>query len=535
MPLEPRQRLNRYLATSPLRHAPFRTFYFGAVGTALGFTLQTTLAAWLMATLTTSTFMVALVQTASTLPSLLFGLFAGTMADIVDRKRLVLFASAALLTATAALGVLEIAEVVGPYSLLFATFVIGCAFTFYMPAQQASVNVFVSREELNKALALGAVAFSVARAVGPAAGGTVATLFGSGIAMLLGAFFFSWMQLASRLWPNRERVLPGVPETLMSGAMSGLRFARHSPAHRAIIVRNLSFAVCASGLWALLPVIARDQLSMGAGGFGLLSAAFGIGAVISALSVPRQLQKRSLAEVVGYGVGLWVLSIVVIAWTVWTWLAVLGAVGAGAAWMGTLSSLSAGTQSSAPSWVRARAVAMNLVAVQASIALGSAIWGALASVTSTSVSLTISAAVLVVLHLWNQRFHVEMGSEADVMHGVNLPELTIDQKPLPDDGPVLIQIEYQIDAKSHDEFYHAIHDMERIRRRNGATSWRVFRELSGEGRFVERFIIESWAEYERLRTRLTIADRNVQARVEELQVKGVPIRIVRYLGVAPPY
>ena len=129
-------------------------------------------------------------------------------------------------------------------------------------------------------------------------------------------------------------MLPGVPETLMSGAMSGLRFARHSPAHRAIIVRNLSFAVCASGLWALLPVIARDQLSMGAGGFGLLSAAFGIGAVISALSVPRQLQKRSLAEVVGYGVGLWVLSIVVIAWTVWTWLAVLGAVGAGAAWMG---------------------------------------------------------------------------------------------------------------------------------------------------------------------------------------------------------
>ena len=128
-----------------------------------------------------------------------------------------------------------------------------------------------------------------------------------------------------------------------------------------------------------------------------------------------------------------------------------------------------------------------------------------------------------------------MGSEADVVHGVNLPELTIDQKPLPDDGPVLIQIEYQIDAKSHDEFYHAIHDMERIRRRNGATSWRVFRELSGEGRFVERFIIESWAEYERLRTRLTIADRNVQARVEELQVKGVPIRIVRYLGVAPPY
>ncbi len=532
--LAPRAYLDRYLATSPLRHGAFRLFYVGAVGTALGITLQATLASWLMATLTQSALMVALVQTANTLPALLFGLFAGTLADIVDRKRLVMVASAALVAGSALLGLLEIANLVGPISLLLATFVIGCAFTFYMPAQQASVNGFVAREDLNKALALGAVAFSIARALGPALGGTMATWFGSGSALLMGAFFFSWMLLATRSWRNRERPLPGIPETLMSGALIGLRYARHSPAIRAIIIRNLSFAVCASAFWALLPVIARDQLLLGAGGFGLLSAAFGIGAVVSALSVPRQLQQRPLATIVGFGVFLWVVSVLVLAWSRWTWLAVLGSLGAGAAWMGVLSSLSAGTQSSAPAWVRARAVAMNLVAVQASLAIGSVIWGVLATLTDTRIALSASAAALVLLHVLNQRIHVAMGKEADVVAGLEYPELAISEKPMPDDGPVLIQIEYQIHKKSIDEFFHAIHAMERIRRRNGATSWRVFRDLSSDRIFVERFIIASWAEYVRLRTRMTVAERTVQERVEELQLPDVPIRIVRYLGIDAP-
>ncbi len=529
--LNVRAHLTRYFAHSPLRHAPFRLFYFGAIGTALGLTMQATLAAWLMATLTTSALMVALVQTANTLPSLLFGLFAGTLADIVERKRLITFASVALVAVTALLGLLEIAELVGPVSLLIATFIIGCAFTFYMPAQQASINGFVAREELGKALALGAVAFSVARALGPALGGSMATWFSSGSALLLAAFFFSWMLLATRRWDNRERPLPGIPETLVSGALSGLRFARHSSAMRAIIVHNLCFALCASGFLALLPVIARDQLGLGAGGFGALSAAFGIGAVASALSVPTQLQRRPLSAVVQYGVLLWAVSVLLITWTHWTALAVLGSVGAGAAWMGVLSSLSAATQSCAPAWVRARAVAMNLVAVQASIAAGSALWGALAALTDIRISLSASVAVLMLLQLWNQRFRIAMGSEADVVAGPKFPDLAIESNPMPDDGPVLIQIEYRIHPKSTDEFHHAIHQMEPIRRRNGATSWRVFRDLSGDGRFVERFIIASWAEYVRLRTRMTITDRAMQARVEELQLPEVPVQVVRYIGL----
>src|ERR1700694_1642487 len=229
------------LASSPLRHRPFRLFYLGSIGTALGYTMQATIAAWLMATLTPSPFMVALVQSASTAPTLLFGLIAGTLADLVDRRRIILTTQVLLLCATAILGVASLAGIIGPASLLVLTFTVGLGFTFYLPAQQASINELVGRTELPRAVALGAVAFNVARAVGPALAGAIAAWLSSGSALLASSIFFILMIVAARGLKRRESALPGVPETLLSGVLSGLRFARHSSAMRALILRNLSF------------------------------------------------------------------------------------------------------------------------------------------------------------------------------------------------------------------------------------------------------------------------------------------------------
>jgi MFS family permease len=525
--------LSSALGSSPLRHAPFRVFYLGSIGAALGYTMQATVAAWLMATLTPSALMVALVQTASTAPSILFGLIAGSLADIVDRRRVILVTQLVLLGATAVLGVATLAGWTGPPMLLAFTFLIGAGFTFYMPAQQASINEFVSRVELPRAVALGAVAFNVARAVGPALAGAIAAWLGSGSALVASSLFFVLMIVAVRRWARRETALPGVPETLFSGVLSGLRYARHSIAMRSLIIRNLIFSICASALWALLPVIARDQLGLGAGGYGMLSGAFGIGAVAGALTIARQMQRFSLNNVVTFGILLWAGAVVLIAASSYTALALAGAMGAGAAWVCVLASLSAGTQSSAPAWVRARAVAMNLVAVQASLALGSVVWGALASATDTRVALAASVATMLTLHLLNRRVQVRMGTEADVTPGVHLPDLGIAVEPEPDDGPVLIQVEYHIAPENREAFLKAIQAVEAARRRNGAISWRVFRNLGEEGVFVERFIVESWAEFSRLRTRMTVADRSLQERVAELQREGTETRISRLIGIGP--
>jgi len=525
------KRFSSVFQSSPLRHAPFRLFYFGSIGTALGYTMQATVAAWLMATLTPSPIMVALVQTASTAPTLLFGLLAGTLADIVHRRKIIGATQVVLLSATAILGAATIAEIIGPWALLALTFLVGVGFTFYMPAQQASVNEFVSRAELPRAIALGAVAFNVARAFGPALAGAIAAWLGSGSAFLASALFFIVMIVAVRGWKHGEPALPGVPETLLSGVQSGLRFTRHSAAMRSLIIRNLSFSVCASAFWALLPVVARDQLGLGAGGYGLLSAGFGSGAVAGALAIPGQLQRRSLNAIVTSGVLLWTFSVLLIAATGYTVIALVGACGAGVAWVSVLASLSAGTQSTAPAWVRARSVSMNLVATQTSLALGSALWGVLAAASGTRIALATSAGFMAMMYALNRRVRVEMGTEADITPGLQLPDLAIAVEPLPDDGPVLIQLEFRIDPEQREAFLRAIHASEPTRRRNGAVSWRVFRDLGEEGRFVERFIIASWAEFVRLRTRMTQADRKLQERVEEFQRPGVPIRISRLIGV----
>ena len=259
-------RLRQFLQSSPLRDPTYRLFYLGSIGAALGYTMQATISSWLMATLTPSALMVALVQTASTLPTLLFGLIAGAMSDIVERRRVIFVTQVMMLSSITMLGVASLLGLIGPALLLTLTFLVGCAFTFYLPAQQASVNEFVSREELPSAIALSAVAFNVARAVGPALAGAIATALGSGSALLAGASFCTVMIVAARRWKPVEHRLPGVPERLFTGVRSGVRFAWHSDAMRALLVRCLSFSVCASAFWALLPVIARDLPGLGAGG-----------------------------------------------------------------------------------------------------------------------------------------------------------------------------------------------------------------------------------------------------------------------------
>jgi MFS family permease len=523
--------LSEVFASSPLRHGRFRAFYFASIGVALGYTMQSTMAAWLMATMTPSALMVALVQTASTAPTILFGLLAGTLSDLIERRRVLLATQVLFLVGTVTLGITALTDVIAPSGLLFLTFVIGVSFTFYMPAQQASINELVERMEVPQAVALGAVAMNVSRALGPALAGALAAWIGSGSSFLASAVCFVGMIFVVRKWPAQPPALPGVPESIFSGIRSGVRYARHSAPLRAIILRNLTFSLFASSLWALLPVIARDQLGLGAGGFGLLFGSFGTGAVLGALYLPSQLRKRSLQRMVVAACLLWVIAATLVAATNNTAVAMVGAFGAGASWVGVYASLGAGTQSAVPAWVRARAVGITFLAVQASLAVGSVVWGALASWQGTRVTLLTAAALFLVVLGAVRHVRVRLGGEKDILPGAELPGMGLAEEPEPDDGPVLIQVEYRILQENREAFLRAIRAIGPVRRRNGAESWRVFRDLAEEGLFVERYILGSWAEYVRLRSRMTMADRNLTEEVQRYQRSDMPLRVKRFLGV----
>ena len=523
----------RLFGSTLLRRVRFRRFYLGSTGTALGVTMQATVAAWLMTTLTPSVFMVALVQTANTVPSLLFGFMAGALADIVDRRRVVLVAQAVLFLSTLILAIATLVGVINPPAVLVLSFLIGAGFTFYIPAQQSLLNDLVPRTELPSAVALISVSFNAARAAGPALAGALAGLLGLGYALLLAAASFSAMLFSLRDWPAARYVATGIPETIVSGVRSGLRYTRHSPTLRALVIRNLTFSSCASALWALFPVIAREQLGLGASGFGLLFGCFGAGAIVGSLNLPRLLRRISLNTLVNTGVLIWVVGTLLIATVPILAVAVAGTFAAGFAWVSVHASLSAGTQTSAPAWVRARAVSMSWVALQTSLALGSVAWGALASVSGTRVALATSAGVALLLMVLNRRVRVTLGHESEVTAGSSLPDLTVAGEPMPDDGPVLIQVEYRIAPSNRDAFLNAIHALEPIRRRNGASNWLVFRDLEDDEHFIERFVVESWAEYTRLRARRTVSDEEIQACVQQLQTGDAEVRISRFIRVGP--
>ncbi len=366
------------LQNSPLRHPGFRMFYFGSVGVALGYTMQATVAAWLMATLTPSALMVALVQTASNLPFLLFGLAAGALADIFDRRRIVLITQLVLVSATVVLGLVTLSGHITPAALLALTFVIGSGFAFYMPAQQASINDLVGRAELPRAVALGAVAFNVARAAGPALAGAIAAWLSTGSALLMSAPGFVVMIAAVRRWKRAagharhsgDAVLrhPGraaLHAALAAAARAGR--AQHELRH----LRERAVGAAAGDR----PRPARPGRRRLRAAVGGLRRRRGHGRAVD----PAPAKLRSLNRVVNLGFILSAASMVLIATSDYTVLALAGAFGAGAAWVSVFASLSAATQSAAPAWVRARAVAMSMVGVMASIAFGSMIWGAVAS------------------------------------------------------------------------------------------------------------------------------------------------------------
>ena len=317
----------------------------------------------------------------------------------------------------------------------------------------------------------------------------------------------------------------------MSGIESGLRYTRHSPPMRALIVHNVSFALCASAVLALLPVIARDQLELGAGGFGLLSASFGIGAVVSALLIPRGLQPH-VAQRGGH----------VVRPAVDRRRAAhrLGRLHGGRAPRGVRhrrrldrrplepvrrnADVGAGVGAGPRGRDESHRRAGEHGAGQRALGLAR-----VARRHARSRSPRRPARMLVLLAV-NRRVRVRMGDEADVTPSMQLPDLAIAFEPQPDDGPVLIQIEYRIDAEQRRALHERHPRVEAIRRRNGASDWRVFRDLGEDGRFVERFIIRSWAEYVRLRTRMTMADREIQDRVEGLQRPDVPVRVSRLIA-----
>jgi MFS family permease len=507
---------------SPLRLSLFRALWLAAVASNVGTWMHNVGAEWLMTTLAPTPFVVALMQTAETAPTFLLALPAGALADIVDRRRLLIFSQAWMLVAAVGLAAVTLAGVTTPGVLLVLTFGLGLGAAMNAPAWQAIVPELVPRRELTAAVSLNSVAFNIARAVGPALGGVIVAAAGSWAVFLLNSLSFVGVIFVLYRW-RREKVESISPTERVVGAMrAGLRYARHAPELKSVLVRTGVFALCASALWAMMPLVARTELKLNAFQYGMLLGCLGAGAVagVFALAWARRTFSVNLLTVLGTIV--FAGTTAALGYLTNYALLCVALLAGGVAWMTTMSSLNVSVQTVVPEWVRARALALYLLVFFGSLAAGAATWGALAERVGLKATLFTAAAAMLVGLAAAPFFPLRGGEGLDLNPSLHWTDPTFVQEPHPEHGPVLVTVEYLIDPARAAEFARAMQDVKRIVRRDGATRWGLFADTAQPGRYLETFLVESWAEHMRQHARVTNEDRAVQAHARTFHVGDTP-------------
>lgn len=511
-------------AWEPFRQPVFRALWIATLVSMVGSWMQDVGAAWLMTLLEPSPIMVALVQSATSMPIFLLAIPAGALADVVDRRRLLLAAQSWMMVAAAVLAAATLMGAVTPSVLLLLTFMLGIGSALTAPAWQAIVPELVSKSEIAPAVALNSVAINAARSVGPALGGLLIAAGGPGLAFLVNAVSFVGVVLVLYRWqrPPSESILPA--ERFLGAMRGGVRYLRHAPALQAILPRTALFVFCASVLWALLPLLARERLHVGPTGYGILLGCMGLGAV-SAVTILSRLRRIMTPDRLVASATV-VFSLALTGMASITWLPAICAtmLMAGAAWLTVLATFNVGVQTIVPWWVRARALSTYLLTLFGSMAAGSALWGALASRWGMPAALLVAACGFLVGLLAMHRYRIRTGEELNLAPSREMPVPHVSMEPDPNQGPILTTVEYRIDPERAEEFAHVMLRLGRVRRRDGALKWGVFKDLADSSRYVEVFLSESWVEHLRFHERISVEDRTIRDQAASFHIgEGPPV------------
>jgi MFS family permease len=488
--------------------------------------MQSVGAAWLMVSLNGGPMYVALIQTASALPFFVLALPAGAIGDIVDRRKIILSTETWMAVVALAITAITLGHVMSPVLLLILTFALSAGDAFESPTWRAVLPELVEKEDLAAASALNGIEFNLARAVGPALAGMVVAFAGVGAAFLINTVSFLGVIVVVARWrrPAVKRATP--PETVAGATRAAIRYVRYSPGVLTVMVRGGAAMFFASGLLALLPSVAH-RINGGPIGYGVLLGGFGCGAVLGALGMQRARARWSVDVVVSAGIAIFGLA--TIAAGSLRAVAPLGAVMVvgGAAWISFVSLFNVQVLNQAPDWVRARVLAVAMLVFQGAVAAGSATWGAVAVHAGVGGALlwagvgALSSLVLALflrlsdatvdLTPWNHWRTPVVGAEVD------------------SGAPILVTVEYDVLPERDSEFIETMREYGRVRRRDGASRWGICRDLEISNRYLETFVVSSWAEHLRQHDRITRADSQLEERLSGCTRDAPRVRHLLYL------
>ena len=518
-------------AWAPFEQPVFRMLWGVWITANICMWMNDVAAAWLMTTLAASPVMVALVQSASTLPVFLLGLPSGALADILDRRKYFMFTQVWVAAVASLIGLVVSLGAINAPLLLLLTFANGIGLAMRWPVFAAIVPELVPRHHLAAALALNGVAMNASRIVGPILAGALIAGAGSSWVFALNAVLSVGAAVTIRRW-RREQKVSALPGERFVGAMRvGLQYVMRSQRMHAVLLRVSLFFLQSMALMALLPLVARGLRHGGAATFTLLLACMGAGAIAAAVSLQRLRAYGTRDRIVNAGTVVLSLSMLVVGFAPNAWVAAPAMVSAGAGWITAANSLTVGAQLSLPDWVRARGMSIYQMALMGSSALGAALWGQVATWTDVRTSLVAAALLggLVVLVV-TRRFPLERGPLEDLTPApFSLPAGT-QVEVNPHEGPVLITIEYQVAPERTAEFFEVMQETRRNRLRHGVLTWGLFRDPAHAGRYIEHFVDESWVEHLRHFERMTAYDLSLRERRQSFHVADTPPRVSRYLA-----
>jgi predicted MFS family arabinose efflux permease len=502
---------------SAFAHLDFSVIWAASTAGLIGIAMADTASAWLMTSLKADPAAVSMVQVATNLPMFLFTMLAGALADILNPRRFLIVVETGVAILTLLFAIIVSAKVMTPFTLLAITFALSAAWTMAAPAWLSIVPVLVPKRDLDGATAINAASYNVSRALGPALGGGVIAAFG----LAAPYWIFGASTLAAIIalvwWRSPQKALESLPvERLGSALRTGVRHAANNQHLCATLVRTLAFFVFASAYWALMPLLALTQMSGGPQYFGVLLGAIGAGAIAGALALNWLKAQLGPDGLVAAGT---VLTAVILTLFGIVRDPTLGAIlcfVAGGAWILVLASLYVSAQVALPDWVRGRGLAIFLTVIFGAMTAGSVIWGQLATAWGLPITLWSAAAGIVLAIPLTWRWKIQTGATIDLSPSLHWRRPHIDHKIESREGPVLVTVEYWVDSVNRPPFLRAIEEIGHERKRDGAYAWGIFEDATEKERYWETFQIESWLELQRLRERVTKADRITEDRVRLL-------------------
>ena len=490
----------RLSVRAPLRNRVYRDLFIASFVSNIGTWMQNVGAQWFLVEKHSSALIVALVQTASLGPTLVLGLLAGVLADLFDRRRLLMVLQSYAVLVTLALTVVTYLGRLGPTSLLMFTVALGCASALTGPAWQAIQPELVPREQIPAAATLSSVSANVARAIGPAIGGVVVAWAGPAAVFGINAISFAGIIVVLAGWKRPKQSAPIEREHLGQAIITGLEYVRNGPIFRRILLRAGLFVFPASALFALLPVAAAHTWHLGASGYGVALGEIGFGAVLAVVIAAQVRQNVSANALLAVGAAVYGCAPLAVAWLPFA-AATPVLVLSGMAWLITLTTLNAEAQLVLPRWVRARGLSVYLLVFTGSQALGSYMWGLVATRAGLNVALIwsavlLGAAALSVAALPLRPFPADRSLDVSTAW----PEPTVVFEPHPNDGPVLVNTRYRVSTENLDPFVEAMSAVRRSRLRTGGHSWRLYHSPEDPDTVIERFTVPSWSEFQRQHT-----------------------------------